>query len=159
MSGSGTLCQLDFLLRGWTDRGNGRTGASAWCTRYLFASSACDKDAIIRALRVELQRGNYNVVHCHHDLLSAVYLLAAAGLPIGRRRHSPRAWHRPLRLRGIREAARAQPRNVFGRMMLDCLRILRLRFPHRRISQAAYRAQRQAARLLAKEIHGDRAQS
>jgi len=53
---------------------------------------------------------------------------------------------------------RAQPRNVFGRM-LDYLRILRLRPPHRRILQAAYRGQRQVARLLAKEIHGDRAQS
>jgi len=43
------------------------------------------KVEFVRALRVELQRGNYHVLHCHHDLLSAVYLLAAAGLPIGRR--------------------------------------------------------------------------
>src|SRR5262249_35649494 len=35
--------------------------------------------------RVELRRGNYEVLHCHHDLVSAVYLLAAAGFPIGRR--------------------------------------------------------------------------
>jgi glycosyltransferase involved in cell wall biosynthesis len=43
------------------------------------------KVEFVRALRVQLQRGNYDVLHCHHDLLSAVYLLAAAGLPIGRR--------------------------------------------------------------------------
>ena len=39
----------------------------------------------VRALRGELRRGGYDVVHCHHDLVSAVYLLAAAGLPIHRR--------------------------------------------------------------------------
>ena len=43
------------------------------------------KVEFVRALRVELRRGNYDVLHCHHDLLSAVYLLAAAGLLIGRR--------------------------------------------------------------------------
>jgi glycosyltransferase involved in cell wall biosynthesis len=43
------------------------------------------KVQFLRSLRVELRRGNYNVFHCHHDLLSAVYLLAAAGLPIHRR--------------------------------------------------------------------------
>jgi glycosyltransferase involved in cell wall biosynthesis len=39
----------------------------------------------VRALRAELRRGEYDVVHCHHDLVSAVYLTAAAGLPINRR--------------------------------------------------------------------------
>lgn len=39
----------------------------------------------VRALRNELRRGEYEVVHCHHDLVSAVYLLAAVGLPIRRR--------------------------------------------------------------------------
>jgi glycosyltransferase involved in cell wall biosynthesis len=43
------------------------------------------KTHFIRALRRELRRGNYNVLHCHHDLVSAVYLLAAAGLPVDRR--------------------------------------------------------------------------
>jgi glycosyltransferase involved in cell wall biosynthesis len=38
-----------------------------------------------RALRSELRRGRYDVLHCHHDLVSAVYLLASAGLPIRRR--------------------------------------------------------------------------
>jgi glycosyltransferase involved in cell wall biosynthesis len=36
----------------------------------------------ISALRAELRRGSYNVLHCHHDILSAVYLLAALRIPI-----------------------------------------------------------------------------
>ena len=43
------------------------------------------KTAFVRALRAELKRGRYDVLHAHHDLVSAVYLLAAAGLPIRRR--------------------------------------------------------------------------
>jgi glycosyltransferase involved in cell wall biosynthesis len=39
----------------------------------------------VRALRNELWRGGYDVVHCHHDLVSAVYLMAAAGLPVHHR--------------------------------------------------------------------------
>jgi glycosyltransferase involved in cell wall biosynthesis len=39
----------------------------------------------VRALRIELRRGNYDIIHCHHDLVSAAYLLAATGLPIRRR--------------------------------------------------------------------------
>jgi glycosyltransferase involved in cell wall biosynthesis len=43
------------------------------------------KLAFVRALRSELRRGQYDVLHCHHDIVSAVYLLAAVGLPIQRR--------------------------------------------------------------------------
>lgn len=43
------------------------------------------KAAFFQALRAELRRGKYDVLHCHHDLVSAVYLLASAGLPIRRR--------------------------------------------------------------------------
>lgn len=39
----------------------------------------------VRALRSELKREEYDVLHCHHDIVSAVYLLAASGLPIQRR--------------------------------------------------------------------------
>jgi glycosyltransferase involved in cell wall biosynthesis len=39
----------------------------------------------IRALHAQLRRGKYDVLHCHHDIVSAVYLLAAAGIPIRRR--------------------------------------------------------------------------
>jgi glycosyltransferase involved in cell wall biosynthesis len=43
------------------------------------------KEAFVRALRSELRRGAYHVLHAHHDLVSAVYLLAALGLPIKKR--------------------------------------------------------------------------
>jgi glycosyltransferase involved in cell wall biosynthesis len=43
------------------------------------------KLAFIRALRHELRRGRYDVMHCHHDLISALYLLASIGLPIRKR--------------------------------------------------------------------------
>jgi glycosyltransferase involved in cell wall biosynthesis len=39
----------------------------------------------VRALRAELRRGQYDVLHCHHDLVSAVYLLAASGMQLRRR--------------------------------------------------------------------------
>lgn len=43
------------------------------------------KVRFVGALRDELRRGTYDVLHCHHDLVSAVYLLAASGVPIHRR--------------------------------------------------------------------------
>jgi glycosyltransferase involved in cell wall biosynthesis len=39
----------------------------------------------LRSLRLELRRGEYDVLHCHHDIMSAVYLLAASGTRIRRR--------------------------------------------------------------------------
>lgn len=39
----------------------------------------------IRSLRTELRRGRYEILHCHHDILSAVYLGASAGIPLRRR--------------------------------------------------------------------------
>jgi glycosyltransferase involved in cell wall biosynthesis len=44
-----------------------------------------ERFAFVQALRRELGNGHYDVMHCHHDLVSAVYLLASAGLPIRRR--------------------------------------------------------------------------
>jgi glycosyltransferase involved in cell wall biosynthesis len=44
-----------------------------------------DKFQFVRALRQELWQGHYDVLHCHHDLVSAVYLVAALGVPIGQR--------------------------------------------------------------------------
>ncbi|MGH6957218.1 MAG: glycosyltransferase [Caulobacteraceae bacterium] len=41
--------------------------------------------AFARALRRELRRGRYEAIHCHHDLVSGLYLLATAGLPLKRR--------------------------------------------------------------------------
>jgi glycosyltransferase involved in cell wall biosynthesis len=43
------------------------------------------KKCFLGALRQELRRGNYDVLHCHHDLMSAVYLISSAGLPIRRK--------------------------------------------------------------------------
>jgi glycosyltransferase involved in cell wall biosynthesis len=42
---------------------------------------SCTRE-FLRALRSELRQGNYDVVHCHHDIMSAVYLLAATGIPV-----------------------------------------------------------------------------
>lgn len=39
----------------------------------------------VKALRAELRAGQYDVMHCHHDLVSGMYLTAASGLPV--RRH------------------------------------------------------------------------
>ncbi len=44
-----------------------------------------DKLAFARALRAEVASGGYDVLHCHHDLISGVYLLAAAGIPVRKR--------------------------------------------------------------------------
>jgi glycosyltransferase involved in cell wall biosynthesis len=41
--------------------------------------------AFARALRAELKRGSYDVLHAHHDLVSGLYLAASVGLPIRRR--------------------------------------------------------------------------
>ncbi len=38
-----------------------------------------------RALRNELRGGGYEVLHCHHDLVSGLYLAASVGLPLSRR--------------------------------------------------------------------------
>ncbi len=43
------------------------------------------KLAFMQALRSHLHLNHYDVLHSHHDLISGVYLLAAAGVPIRRR--------------------------------------------------------------------------
>ena len=43
------------------------------------------KAEFVRALRMELRSGEYDVLHCHHDIVSAVYLLAASGMRLRRR--------------------------------------------------------------------------
>jgi len=70
------------------------------------------KLAFIRALRGELRRGGYDVLHCHHDLVSAIYLTASFGLPIRLRLvhvHNadesvltPRRWKQRLLLEPLR---------------------------------------------------------
>lgn len=44
-----------------------------------------NKIQFMSALRKELKQGQYDALHCHHDIISGVYLVAAAGLPIRRR--------------------------------------------------------------------------
>jgi glycosyltransferase involved in cell wall biosynthesis len=43
------------------------------------------KAKFVRALRMELWSGEYDVLHCHHDIVSAIYLLAASGIRMRRR--------------------------------------------------------------------------
>ena len=43
------------------------------------------KLAFMRALRAEIDRGLYDVMHSHHDLVSAVYLVATQGTSLKRR--------------------------------------------------------------------------
>jgi glycosyltransferase involved in cell wall biosynthesis len=69
----------------------GRAGAQEEVARSLGARVIAspvgigEKVPFVRALRAELARGRYDVVHAHHDLVSAVYFIAALGLPIRRR--------------------------------------------------------------------------
>lgn len=44
-----------------------------------------DKLNFLKSLRTTLRAGDFDVMHCHHDLISSVYLLAGAGLPIALR--------------------------------------------------------------------------
>ena len=43
------------------------------------------KMAFLRHLRKTLRQGAYDILHCHHDFMSGLYLLAAWGLPIQKR--------------------------------------------------------------------------
>lgn len=43
--------------------------------------SVSRKIAFARALRDEIRKGRYDVIHAHHDLVSGLYMAAAAGLP------------------------------------------------------------------------------
>jgi glycosyltransferase involved in cell wall biosynthesis len=44
-----------------------------------------DKRRFLLGLREVMKGGHYDVLHCHHDIMSAVYLAAAAGLPFRKR--------------------------------------------------------------------------
>ena len=50
-------------------------------TRYALA----EKIQFLRGLRRVMKQGNYNILHCHHDIMSAGYLLASKGLPFQKR--------------------------------------------------------------------------
>jgi len=44
-----------------------------------------EKRHFLLGLREVMKRGRYDVLHCHHDIMSAAYLAAAAGLPFRKR--------------------------------------------------------------------------
>jgi len=44
-----------------------------------------DKRRFLLSLRDVMKRGHYDILHCHHDIMSAAYLAAAAGLPFRKR--------------------------------------------------------------------------
>jgi glycosyltransferase involved in cell wall biosynthesis len=43
------------------------------------------KLSFMRHLRSAIREGSYDEIHCHHDVVSAVYLVAAMGVPLRRR--------------------------------------------------------------------------
>jgi glycosyltransferase involved in cell wall biosynthesis len=44
-----------------------------------------DKVRFMRSLREVMKTGNYDILHCHHDIMSAAYLAASVGLPFRKR--------------------------------------------------------------------------
>jgi glycosyltransferase involved in cell wall biosynthesis len=44
-----------------------------------------DKLAFLRSLRGVMKEGQYDILHCHHDVMSAPYLISATGLPFSKR--------------------------------------------------------------------------
>lgn len=44
-----------------------------------------EKIRFVRSLREVMKRGRYHILHCHHDVMSAPYLLASQGLPFQKR--------------------------------------------------------------------------
>jgi glycosyltransferase involved in cell wall biosynthesis len=68
------------------EHGQGDAEVSKLGARVVFSPAPLrQKLAFMRALRHELRRGRYDVMHCHHDLVSGIYFLASIGLPIRKR--------------------------------------------------------------------------
>lgn len=44
-----------------------------------------DKLSFLRSLRKVMKDGEYDILHCHHDVMSAPYLISATGLPFSKR--------------------------------------------------------------------------
>lgn len=44
-----------------------------------------DKVRFVGGLREVMKRGDYDILHCHHDIMSAAYLVASIGLPFTKR--------------------------------------------------------------------------
>lgn len=56
-------------------------GAKVIHSRY----EVSDRVRFLRALRETMKAGHYDILHCHHDIMSAAYLAASAGLPFRKR--------------------------------------------------------------------------
>jgi glycosyltransferase EpsF len=56
-------------------------GADVIHSRYEIGN----KIRFVRSLRHVMKAGRYDILHCHHDVMSAMYLLASKGLPFKRR--------------------------------------------------------------------------
>jgi glycosyltransferase involved in cell wall biosynthesis len=69
----------------------GGSGSLAKEAQALGATVICSpvrlnkKASFVQALRLTLLRGRYDVLHCHHDIVSAMYLLASIGTNVGMR--------------------------------------------------------------------------
>jgi glycosyltransferase involved in cell wall biosynthesis len=67
--------------KGRLDEEARRLGAEVIHSRYEVG----DKRRFLIGLREVMKRGQYDILHCHHDIMSAAYLAAAAGLPFRKR--------------------------------------------------------------------------
>jgi glycosyltransferase involved in cell wall biosynthesis len=67
--------------RGRLDDEARRLGADVIHSRFELSA----KRRFILGLREVMKRGRFDILHCHHDIMSAAYLAAAAGLPFRKR--------------------------------------------------------------------------
>jgi glycosyltransferase involved in cell wall biosynthesis len=77
------------------------------------------KAEFICALRAELRRGEYDVLHCHHDIVSAVYLLASSGMPIRRIVHVHNADEAVLTASRLKQRLYREPMRRVCLLMAD----------------------------------------
>jgi glycosyltransferase involved in cell wall biosynthesis len=106
-----------------TSRGNGMMEEEArrLGARILFSPVPMNqKIKFTRALRAELRNGRFKVLHCHHDLVSAVYLIASVGLPIRRRIvHAHNADEAVLTPSALKQSLYREPMRRVCLMMAD----------------------------------------
>jgi glycosyltransferase involved in cell wall biosynthesis len=79
-----------------------------------------EKLGFARALRTEIRHGRYEVLHAHHDLVSGLYMLAAAGLPLQLRLvHAHNADENILTPSALKQALLREPLRRVGLMLAD----------------------------------------
>ena len=78
------------------------------------------KRAFAKALRAEMQRGAYDVLHAHHDLVSGLYLAASMGLPLRLRMiHAHNADENVLTPNPVKQILLREPLRRIGLAMAD----------------------------------------